>query len=526
MARKTKSMSTIKQVLQLKEQGYSNRRISRELGDINKETVNEYVRFVKRNGLDIEELLSLEDPELERKFHAGNPAYTDARMAVFLRELPLYRERLSEPHVTRYLVWQEYRSRHADGYCKSQFFFHLRQNLIAERGASRAVFTESYAPGERLYVDFSGDKLSYVDAGTGEAHRVETFVASMPYSDYCFAICVESQRTEDFLRALRRCLEYLGGVPKIVVPDNLKAAVRRADRYEPEINKALEDMGNHYRFVVIPCQPRKPSQKALVENQVRLVYRRIYAKLSGRVFFSLQELNEAVSALLTEHNRTRMQKRPYSREENFHANEKPLLGPLPDTEYEMRQYATVRVQQNGHVEIRRGGNTHFYSVPYTLIGKRAEDIYTRSIVKIYVDGACVATHPRSFRFGYTTTPGHLASNNRIQTQKSPAYYIEKAGGISKEFREYVERIFAPGRTSNPPELYYRTCDMLLGLQRRYPLDRFNATCRKCVGAGIFTGKRFEAILRNSMRQPSDEAVESPSPTPTNRIGLRGDRYYQ
>lgn len=526
MAGKITEMSTIKQVLLLKKQGYSNRRISRELGDINKETVNNYVRFVTEHSLDIDSLLALDDPELERKFHTGSPAYTDGRMEAFLSELPLYRQQLSEPHMTRLLVWQEYKSRHADGYGKSQFFFHLKQNLVAERSAATAVLTDSYNPAEKLFVDFSGDRLHYVDADTGEIHRVETFVASLPYSDYAFAICVESQSTENFLYALRRCLEYLGGVPRIVVPDNLKAAVVKADRYEPEINRALEDMGNHYHFVTIPCQPRRPTQKALVENQVRLVYRRIYAKLRGRTFFSLHGLNEAVAVLLTEHNRTRMQKRPYSREENFHSNEKAQLQPLPDTEYEMRFYATLTVQQNGHVELRRGGITHFYSVPYTLIGKSAQVIYTRSLVKIYVDGSCVATHPRSYQYGYTKTDGHLASNNRIQTEKSPGYYIARAGRVSEEFKAYVERIFDRERSGNPPEVYYRTCDMLLGLQRRYPPDRFNATCRTCLGAGVFTGKRFEAILKNTLRVPSDEDVATSVPSPTNHGNMRGGNYYQ
>lgn len=526
MAGKTIDMSTIKQVLLLKRQGYSNRRISRELGDINKETVNNYVRFVTENGLDIDNLLALDDPELDRQFHAGSPAYTDARMATFLSELPLYLEQLSERHVTRQAVWQDYRSRHADGYGRSQFFFHLKQNARARKSSATAVLSGSYGPAERLFVDFSGDKLSYIDAETGETRRVETFVASLPYSDYAFALCVESQRTEDFLYALRRCLEYIGGVPKIVVPDNLKAAVTKADRYEPEINKALEDMGNHYKFAVIPCQPRRPTQKALVENQVRLVYRRIYARLRDRTFFSLGELNEAVAALLTEHNRTRMQKRPYSREENFHANEKPLLQSLPRTEYEMMRYAALTVQQNGHVELRRGGVTHLYSVPYTLIGKKAQVIYTRSLVKIYVDGTCVATHPRSYDYGYTTVPGHLASNNRIQTLKCPEYYIARAGGISDEFKAYVERVFDPKRTSCPPEVYYRTCDMLFGLQRRYPSDRFNATCEKCLRAGVFTGKRFEAVLKNTTLLPSDEDVTMPAPEPTGHANMRGGGYYR
>ena len=167
---------------------------------------------------------------------------------------------------------------------------------------------------------------------------------------------------------------HLGGVPKIVVTDNLKSAVIKADKYEPTLNKALEDMGNHYEFVVIPCQPASPTQKALVENQVKLIYHRIYSKLRNRQFFSLQEINEAVWELLKAHNQTRMQQRTYSREEHFFSVEKGVLKPLPATPYQMRYYSDVTVQQNSHVYLSR--DKHYYSVPYILIGRRAKIIYT------------------------------------------------------------------------------------------------------------------------------------------------------
>lgn len=133
------------------------------------------------------------------------------------------------------------------------------------------------------------------DVETGELVKVQTFVSTMACTDYTFALCVPSQKTEDFLHALGKSLEFYGGVPRIVVPDNLKAAVIKADKYEPVLNKAMDDMGNHYDFVTIPCQPVKPTQKAKVENQVQIIYHRIYARLRNRQFFSLEELNAAVS---------------------------------------------------------------------------------------------------------------------------------------------------------------------------------------------------------------------------------------
>ena len=318
-------MSLIKQVLQLKQAGESNRGVSRKL-PIDKETVNGYVNTVKANGWNISDLLEIDDPELERMFHAGSPAYTDRRMEEFLILLPRYRELLADPksHVSRQVLFDEYRTTHPDGYGKSQFYYHLKQNLVAKKDVT-AVLANTYKPGEKLMVDFAGDKLSYVDAETGEIVKVEVFVACMPYSDYTYVVCVPSQKTEDFLYAIRMCLEHLGGVPSILTPDNLKSAVISNDRHEPKLNKALEDMGNYYHFVVLPCDPASPTQKALVEDSVRITYNRVYARLRNRTFHSLLELNRAVWELMERHNQTRMQKRPYSREERFHAMEKELL---------------------------------------------------------------------------------------------------------------------------------------------------------------------------------------------------------
>jgi transposase len=99
----------------------------------------------------------------------------------------------------------------------------------------------------------------------------------------------------DFIHALTSCFEALGGTPKIIVCDNLKSAVVKTDAYEPQINRIMEDMANHYGCVVIPARPGRPKDKSLVENQVKIVYSRVYAQLRNRKFFSLEELNSAIT---------------------------------------------------------------------------------------------------------------------------------------------------------------------------------------------------------------------------------------
>ena len=526
MAGTVKEMSLIKQVLQLKQLGESNRGIARKL-PINKETVNGYMNTIETNGWDIGELLKIDDPELERMFHAGSPAYTDARMKEFLRLLPYFREQLTNRklHVTRQLLWEEYRQTHPDGYGKSQFYDHLKQNLVAQKDVT-TVLAQTYKPGEKLMIDFAGDKLSYIDTETGEIIKVEVFVACMPYSDYIYVICVPSQRTEDFLFALRMCLEHLGGVPPIVVPDNLKAAVITPDRHEPELNTALRDMGNHYHFTVLPCDPASPTQKALVEDAVRIAYNRIAAKLRGREFHSLLELNAGVEEQNILLNQTRMQKRPYTREERFHAMEKPLLQPLPEEVFEMRYYADLKVGSNNFVELRHEKVTHFYSAPYIYIGRMARVIFTRSWVKIYVDNQLVATHTRKHDYGHTYEPEHMASNSRAIMERSAAYYVSWAGKKSEECKAYISEIFNPQRTNKPEEVYYRLCGAILSSYKKYESSLVDLTCRQCLDNRVFTYKKFEAILKHNYITQSDDEPCLFAPVPTNHANMRGSDYFK
>ena len=526
MAGTVKEMSLIKQVLQLKQLGESNRGIARKL-PINKETVNGYMNTIDANGWDIGELLRIDDPELERMFHAGSPAYTDARMKEFLRLLPYFREQLTNRklHVTRQLLWEEYRQTHPDGYGKSQFYNHLKQNLVAQKDIT-TVLSQTYKPGEKLMIDFAGDKLSYVDTETGEIVKVEVFVACMPYSDYIYVTCVPSQRTEDFLFALRMCLEHLGGVPPIVVPDNLKAAVITPDRHEPELNTALRDMGNHYHFTVLPCDPASPTQKALVEDAVQIAYNRIAAKLRGREFHSLLKLNAGVEEQNILLNQTRMQKRPYTREERFHAMEKPLLQPLSEEVFEMRYYADLKVGSNNFVELRHDKVTHFYSAPYIYIGRMARVIFTRSWVKIYVDNQLVATHTRKHDYGHTYEPEHMASNSRAIMERSAAYYVSWAGKKSEECKAYISEIFNPQRTNKPEEVYYRLCGAILSSYKKYESSLVDLTCRQCLDNRVFTYKKFEAILKHNYITQSDDEPCLFAPVPTNHANMRGSDYFK
>ena len=282
-------------------------------------------------------------------------------------------------------------------------------------------------------------------------------------------------------------------------------------------------MGNHYGFVTIPCQPVRPTHKAKVENQVQVIYHRIYARLRNRQFFSLEELNSAVAEYLTRHNQTRMQQRPYTREEHFHAIEKPELRPLPATPYQMKRYAEVTVLQNGHVYL--SCDKHYYSVPYTLVGNKAKIIFTSSLVKIYVRGECVATHRRDRSYGYTSQDEHLASNTLAFTRRSASYYKTRAKSVSESLFRLFDAMFSSTSATYPPEYYYRTCDMMLRLQRNHPCDIFDEACEICTENRLFTGKRLENVIR-TVQMSSQVRKSATAPDPTDHANMRGNLFFQ
>src|SRR5664280_33109 len=396
MAGKPKPMSQIKQLLQLHEQGKNKKFIARSLG-ISKNTVKAYLAKVALSPLNIESLLALDDPILEGKFHAGNPSYKDERFDHFKTNLDYFVKELGRVGVTKQLLWEEYRRDYPQGYGHTQFCYHLSQQLIARRPS----MVLGHKAGEKLFIDFAGKTLSYIDRDTGEVVPCQVFVACLPYSDYSFVMAVRSQSLGDFLYALRCCLEDLGGVPQVLVPDNLKSAIVKASSYEPDVNRAMEDFANHYKTTVIPARARKPKDKALVENQVKMIYNRVYAKLRKLTFFDLPSLNKAVKDKTKEHNQTRMQQKPYCREEKFLADEKHLLQPLPEEPFELKYYRELKVAKNNHIYLAK--DKHYYSVPYTYIGLTVKVIYTRSMVHIYTKGEQIAVHVRDYKQGSYST---------------------------------------------------------------------------------------------------------------------------
>ena len=295
MAATTIGMSTIKQIFLLKEAGTPYQKISRTLG-ISRNTVKKYIRLAGQKRLVLSEIVSVPDQELEGLLLSPDQDAT-ARYEVLETLFPSIEKELQRTGVNRWLLWEEYKGEHPDGYSYAHFCYHFREWSTNRK----ATMHFEHEPAEKLFIDYTGKKLHWIDQVTGQVNEVEVYVAILGHSQLTYVEAVATQKKEDFITATENALHYFGGVPKVLIPDNLKSAVDKADKYEARINNDFMDFCNHYQVAVMPTRSYKPKDKALVENAVKIAYSRIYAPLRDKVFFSLQELNEAVSRQLDEH---------------------------------------------------------------------------------------------------------------------------------------------------------------------------------------------------------------------------------
>lgn len=512
MPAKRLSMRKIKEVLRLRwANGLSKRKTAQSCG-ISRPAVDEYLRRAEEAGLGWPLPADLDDGTLERRLFPAAPALPSKQ-----RGLPDWAEvqrELKSKGVTLFLLWQEYRSNHPQGYQYSWFCERYRHWL----GKRDLVMRQDHRAGEKLFVDYAGHTMPVVDQRTGEIREAQIFVAVLGASNYTYAEATWSQSLPDWIGAHQRTFHYLGGVPEILVPDNLRAGVTKAHRYEPDINPTYQEMATHYGVAVVPARVRCPKDKAKAEVGVQVVERWILAVLRHRIFFSLAELNQSIQQLLIRLNERAFKKLPGCRKTWFESLDAPALKPLPVTPYTYAEWKKVRVHIDYHVEVEG----HYYSVPYQLIRQQLDARLTANTLECFHKSKRVASHPRSWLKGrHTTLPEHMPESHRRYGDWSPERLIRWAEKSGPSTAKIITTVLSARRH---PQQGYRSCLGILRLGKSYGEQRLDAACQRALLLGTHRYKSIESILKHGLdSRPMPEQQELS--LTEDHDNIRGPSYY-
>lgn len=507
------AMRKIREILRLSHaEGLSRRQVGAAVG-LPYTTVADYLDRARLAGLGWPLPEGMDEVELEARLFVS--AASPSGHSRPLPEWSLVHRELRRPGVTLQLLHMEYKERQPDGYQYTQFcdlYRRWQRHLdVVMRGEHRA--------GEKTFVDYPGQTLPIVDPATGEIWRAELFVAVLGASNYTYAEAFPSQELPHWIAGHVAAFEYFGGCTRIVVPDNLRSAVTRAHRYEPELNRTYAEMAAHYGVAIIPARPYKPRDKAKVEAGVLLAERWILASLRNQTFFSLAEANTAVRERLAWLNNRPFKKLEGSRASLFAELDRPALRPLPARPYEYAVWKQAKASIDYHVELDR----HYYSVPYQLVGEVCDARLTVATVEIFFRGRRVASHLRSAKRGrHTTEAAHMPESHRRHLEWSPGRLVVWGKQTGPATGALVEAILA----SRPhPEQGFRSCLGIFRLGRRYGDERLEAAATRALAIRAHSYRSVESILKAGLDRVPLPSAESAGPARRHE-NLRGPTYYE
>lgn len=515
MVNKRNDMRKVRELLRLKfEQGLSNRQAAKISG-VGKTSASEYISGFSSSGLTLSQAESLSDKDLLSVLNLHKQRENE-RYKELESQFSYIEKELKRKGVTLQLLWQEYREKNKDGYGYSQYCHHFLQ----WRNRQKVSMHIDHKSGDKLYVDFAGTGMPVVDPQTGEMTEYEVFVAVLGCSQLSYLEAVRSQTKADWAQVNDSALRFFGGVPKAIVPDCLKSAVTKSDKYEPEINETYQDFARHYKTVVLPARALHPKDKSLAENFVRNAYQRVYAPLRNEIFYSVDELNNALWEQLDKHNNMFFQGKDFSRLQLFNEVEKKELAPLPVQSYEYKEFVREKVHYNHHIFLK--ADKHYYSVPFQLTGKKVLVGYSSRNVEIYYDNKRVATHPRDHRlYEYSTHDWHRPKNHQYIAKWSPQRFIRWANKISPEVEAVIKKVL----DSRPhPEQAYRSCMGILNLTKKYESTELSKACKKALKVNRVTYKFIKNTLTNKTFNLSSEEEIDQLQIPYHK-NIRGKEFY-
>lgn len=506
-------MSKVRQILKLSSKGIGKKKIAQRLG-ISRNTVKMYLKLFYDLKQPMEALLRLSDHELDEQFHPPRESFSSVKMEQLHCFFPELERQLRRRGMTLKRQYQEYKLKHPDGYGHTSFYEYYSK---WSKRVKPTMHIE-HKVGDKMYVDYAGATLPYVDPDTGEIKKAQVFVAILGWSQFAYVEAMRSQSVEEFIAGSENALHHFQGAPLAIVPDNLKSAVFKAQRYEPELNVNFKSFADHYAMSILPARVKRPQDKAHVENMVKIAYQRIYAELPERVILSFDELNAQIKRLLAIHNDITLTGMESSRKERW-LLELASLQPLATSSFELRTIKQVTVQKNSHVHLHE--DHHYYSVPYEYIKSKVKLQYTRSMVEIYHNYKLIARHKRiRSPHNYTTEPSHLPSQHRYITEWNPTFFLEKARAIHPVVEHYIAEVL---NRKQHPEQTYRSCQGILSLGIRVGNDRLINACKRAHEIGYYGYKMIDDILKKNLDRFEEDTLVESMPQHSN---IRGSEYYQ
>jgi transposase len=511
-------MFKIRQLLRLYADGRGSKFISKATG-VARNTVKKYLLQFIELRITIDRVEAMSDKQLATLFLAEKPKVISSRAADLEALLPELADRLKKRGITKQILYADYISRCPAGYKSSAFL--VRLNIYM--GMSKPSMRVPHKVGDKLFIDFTGRKLQVVDEDTGEVQDVEVFVAILGCSQLTYVIAVASQKKEDFILACEGALHFYGGVPEVIVPDNLRSAVKKASRYEAQLNDSFAAFAAHYRTYVFPARAYRPKDKALVEGAVKIIYTTIFSRIDEKVYTSLSMLNTDILLYLEDHNNAPLTGCDYSRRQQFDSLEKNVLKPLNKYLYDPMTTKMAKVGKTGFVPV----DQRHYSIPYKFIGKEVKVMYNRTKVEAFNDHELIAVHTRHFgKDKYIQNNDHLASWHKYPTEWNPEKFIADGALIGPAVMEYIIKVLS---RNEYPEKNYRACQGIINYKKRVGETRLINACKRADSFNVYNFGIIERILKSRADFiPLDEGA-LPSPGDSDmplHDNIRGEDYYQ
>jgi len=510
------SMSKIKEVLRLKYLNKLSNRQIQSITGVSRNSVANYAEAYKELGSTLTEVLALSDDALQDLFHPKKIKFASVKSSINHPDWVKVHEALKKKGMTRLLLWEEYKQADNTLYSYSQFNRYYKRYIQTINPSMRQI----HYSGDKLFIDYSGLTMPITDQFTGEISKAQIFVSVLGASGYTFVHASASQSTEDFINSHVEAFLFYGGVPNILVPDNLKAAVISHKKGIVKLNESYADMGRHYSVAIEPARPYKPQDKSKVELGVKAIQRWILMRLRHHTFFSINELNNEIGLLLDRYNNRIIRRLGKSRVSLFSELDKPQLRSLPTNRYIYKQFKLATVGVDYHVELEGSG----YSVPYQYLGKKVEIIYSSTSVIINHTGRTVAHHSRQTQaYHDSTLLEHMPSEHQYQYEKwNPKRILTWANNIGVNTTALMESIM---QKRSHPTRGYKSCMAILTFSKIYGVEALELVSLYALEHKIHKVSAIESILKTKSYLLYSSLERANNVVNNNHKNIRGSEYY-